>query len=138
MCIADQESAYDLKAHNKGRNQKTGQPVNALGLFQILQSNFPDLGVKATIPEFLADEEMQFRAAAKLAKDFLGYIGDRRIKAANADGFSTEALLGASWMGGAGGTKKLLDNATVVDDKVWSNTNSGYSNFEYLLMCNNF
>jgi hypothetical protein len=36
MCIADQESAYDLKAHNKGRNQKTGQPVNALGLFQIL------------------------------------------------------------------------------------------------------
>jgi hypothetical protein len=77
----------------------------------------------------LADEDMQFRAAAKLAKNFLSYLGDRRIKAANADGFSTEALLGASWMGGGAGTKRLLDNAAVVDDKVWSATNSGYSNF---------
>jgi hypothetical protein len=31
MCIADQESAYKLNAHNK--SSKNGVPVNALGLF---------------------------------------------------------------------------------------------------------
>lgn len=136
MCIADQESAYKLNAHNK--DAKNGVPVNALGLFQILHKNLPGLGIKATIPQFLASEDLQFKAAAALARDFLNTLGPRRIKAANQDGFSTEALLGAAWMSGASGTKKLLDNATIRDDKSWSPTNSGYSNFQYLLMCNNF
>jgi hypothetical protein len=114
--IAKAESGFVKDVQNKG-----GAP--AYGYFQFMQGNYRgknynNIGTYAgtDIATFKKDAKLQIQAANKLAKQFISSFSQSELDRMHKMGWTDNAIIAGSWLGGPGGVRSYVFNNSDRDD----------------------
>jgi hypothetical protein len=114
--LAKAESGFVKDVQNRG-----GAP--AYGYFQFMQGNYRgknynNIGTYAgtDIATFRKDAKLQIQAANKLAKQFISSFSQSELDRMHKMGWTDNAIIAGSWLGGPGGVRSYVFNNSDRDD----------------------
>lgn len=125
--LAQAESGFKINAKNPN--------YPAYGYFQFIKNGKTDniqLGRKYSqnpdnysLGEFMSNPEIQINAAIDLAQKFEKTLTTKDKEQAQKQGYSLDALIAGSWLGGVGGVRKVLNGTGNPSDRRHSKTGQG-------------